>query len=416
MASVSKRQWRTPAGKLRSAWVVSYCDQAGKQRRSQFPSKRDADAERVRIEAAVSQGTHVPDGKTVSEAADSFLKYFEVLYKTGKKQRSTHCAYEQHVQHILKSDIANIPLARLTGADCTTFAEDLEKGLSGAMAFRVFGTLKTILGYSRRHQWILVDPTQGITVQRGDRPKVKIPSKLSLTRLLAAARKYDELIRDEEEENKKRAEAFVSSLLFGGLRMSELRGLPRSDVDVDGCRMTIKQRADRWRQIGKVKTEMSERTVPLPASAMAAIKTWMSAGPGSDEDLLFPNGKGKVEFYQNFYKRLWLPLMLLAGLAKKTIKVDEKGCEKVHIKPQFAMHALRHAAVSLWIEQGANPMKVQQWAGHSSVQFTLDVYGHLWADPVGDARIAEGAAQSLAERSGISPVAVLHRAHRHQAI
>src|SRR5262245_35649758 len=185
--------------------------------------------------------------------------------------------------------------------------------------------------------------------------------------------------------------------------MSEMRGLPRSDVDVDRRCVTINQHAYRWGEIGECKSKKSVRTVPLPASAIAAIRIWKSKGPRSDQDLLFPNGKGKVDFYQNVYRRLWLPVMLLAGLAKKTTKVDSQGRETVEIKPKFGMHALRHAAVSLWIEQGANPLQVQKWAGHSSVQFTLDVYGHLWNDPVGDARIAEGAAQSLADdgsRSG----------------
>src|SRR5215831_11859561 len=407
MASVSKREWRTRAGELRSAFSVLYKDRAGKPHRSQFPTRREADAERIRIEGALSQGTHVPDGKTVREAAESFLAYFEGLYKAGKKERSTYRAYEQHVRlHILERSIANILLARLTGADCAKFAEELEEDLSSAMALRVFGTFKTILAYSRRHQWILVDPTKEIKVERGNRHRVKIPSKSDLTRLLDGALKYDAQACDEKNnkdmgedrnKNKSKAEAFVSLLLFGGLRISELLGMRRLNVEVDRRRVTVNQRADRWRKIGRVKTEKSERTVPLPARAIAAIETWKSEGPASDQDLLFPNGKGKVDFYQNVYKRLWLPLMLLAGLAKKTTKIDGQGREKVAIKAQFAMHALRHAAVSLWIEQGANPLHVQKWAGHSSVQFTLDVYGHLWNDPVGDARIVDGAAQRLEE-------------------
>src|SRR5262249_1293225 len=188
----------------------------------------------------------------------------------------------------------------------------------------------------------------------------------------------------------------------GGLRMSEQLGLPRANVDVDGNYLTVNQRADRWREIGRVKTKKSERVVPLPARAIAAIKTWMSRARRSDQDLLFPNVKGKVDFYQNVYRRLWLRVMRLAGLVKKATKVDGQGREKVEIKPNFGMHALRHAAVSLWIEQGANALLVRKWAGHSSVKFTLDVYGHLWSDPEADARIVEGAAQSLAA-DDISP-------------
>lgn len=410
MATVSVRKWTRSSGKESKAWRVSYLDRAGAQHRPQYRTEREADAQRIRIERELSQGTHVPDGISVREAAERFLAHFEGLYKRGKKDRSTYRAYEQHVRlHISERRIAHIRLARLTAADCAKFAKELDEDLSCAMALRVFGTFKTILSYSRRHEWILVDPTDGIKVEKGKRPRVKIPSKSDLTKLLEGARKYD-LACDEknkkdddkdkdkdQDKNKKKAEAFVSSLLFGGLRMSELLGLPRANVDVDGHNLTVNQRADRWRKIGPVKTDKSERTIPLPTRAIAAITTWMSQAPRSDQDLLFPNGKGKVDFYQNVYRRLWLPLMLLAGLAKKTTKVDGQGRAKVAIKPAFSMHALRHAAVSLWIEQGALPLRVRQWAGHSSVRFTLDVYGHLWSDPVGDARIVEGAAQSIGD-------------------
>jgi integrase len=41
------------------------------------------------------------------------------------------------------------------------------------------------------------------------------------------------------------------------------------------------------------------------------------------------------------------------------------------------IHDLRHTAVALWIAAGANPKEVAARAGHASVSFTLDRYGHL---------------------------------------
>jgi integrase len=41
-------------------------------------------------------------------------------------------------------------------------------------------------------------------------------------------------------------------------------------------------------------------------------------------------------------------------------------------------HDLRHTAVALWIAAGANPKEVSVRAGHTSVRFTLDRYGHLF--------------------------------------
>jgi hypothetical protein len=44
------------------------------------------------------------------------------------------------------------------------------------------------------------------------------------------------------------------------------------------------------------------------------------------------------------------------------------------------IHDLRHTAVALWIAAGANPKEVAARAGHSSVSFTLDRYGHLYPE------------------------------------
>jgi integrase len=45
---------------------------------------------------------------------------------------------------------------------------------------------------------------------------------------------------------------------------------------------------------------------------------------------------------------------------------------------RFKWHALRHFAVSCWIEAGASPKTVQTWAGHSTLAMTMDTYGHLF--------------------------------------
>jgi len=48
--------------------------------------------------------------------------------------------------------------------------------------------------------------------------------------------------------------------------------------------------------------------------------------------------------------------------------------------PSFRIHDQRHTAISLWIKAGINPKDVSVHAGHTSVAFTLDCYGHLYPD------------------------------------
>ncbi|HSO54028.1 MAG TPA: tyrosine-type recombinase/integrase [Actinomycetes bacterium] len=63
-----------------------------------------------------------------------------------------------------------------------------------------------------------------------------------------------------------------------------------------------------------------------------------------------------------FRRRFWLPATRAAGLGGLRI------------------HDLRHTAVALWIAAGANPKEVAARAGHASVSFTLDRYGHLYPE------------------------------------
>lgn len=64
-------------------------------------------------------------------------------------------------------------------------------------------------------------------------------------------------------------------------------------------------------------------------------------------------------------------------------------------KPKFAIHALRHAAASLFIEQGWNPKKIQTLLGHASITMTMDVYGHLFENAEQDAGMFEKLEQDL---------------------
>jgi len=63
-----------------------------------------------------------------------------------------------------------------------------------------------------------------------------------------------------------------------------------------------------------------------------------------------------------FRARVWRPATRAAGL------------------DGLRIHDLRHTAVALWIAVGANPKEVAARAGHSSVSFTLDRYGHLYPE------------------------------------
>ena len=76
------------------------------------------------------------------------------------------------------------------------------------------------------------------------------------------------------------------------------------------------------------------------------------------------------------------------------------------------IHDLRHTAVALWIAAGANPKEVAARAGHASVSFTLDRYGHLYPEADTALRDRLDALYGSAQPAPISPVVRLPSAGR----
>lgn len=157
----------------------------------------------------------------------------------------------------------------------------------------------------------------------------------------------------------------IITAIFTGLRASELRGLRWSDVDLDSGELTVHQRADRWGVIGPPKSHAGKRTVPLAPMVVSALKEWRLACPQGPARLVFPNGKGRVAQITSIHYRGLGPLQKAAGITDND-------------KPKYGMHSFRHAAASLFIEQGFSPKRVQALMGHATIQMTFDTYGHLF--------------------------------------
>jgi integrase len=59
-----------------------------------------------------------------------------------------------------------------------------------------------------------------------------------------------------------------------------------------------------------------------------------------------------------------------------------KGAEKAGIE-RTRLHHLRHLAISLLLNSGADPFAVQKLAGHSDVRLATQTYAHVRAEALG---------------------------------
>jgi integrase len=107
------------------------------------------------------------------------------------------------------------------------------------------------------------------------------------------------------------------------------------------------------------------------------LAKWRDECPAGKLGLVFPNGAGNVESLPNIWDRFWSPHQMACGVA---VDGGKRDCDdKPILKAKYGWHMLRHAAASLFILHLAwTPKRVQTVMGHSSIQMTFDLYGHLF--------------------------------------
>ncbi len=341
-------------------------DKNGKRYRKQFQTKAEAETERMRIESEMMNGRHVPDcdTKTIKEGCNAWLLHKENLVRLGKRERVTARHYRTQIErHIENNAIAELKLNRVGASDVQQFVEELENTLSHALAVKTFATLRMSLNYCRLRGWLTQDPCKDVKIERPRRyeaQRVKIPAKADIKALLK---------KSEEIDITGKSTAMIRLMVFRGLRISEVRGLPRKALKLEESNPTVEifQRADDYSKIGRPKSSAAYRTIPLSPEDVLAFKKWLLSCGAKDDGLVFGTSSGKPNSYQNLIDRWWKPLM------KKAKLTDGK-------KPRFTPHQLRHAFASLHIERGTQPKQLQVLMGHSSINITMDTYGHLWND------------------------------------
>ncbi|WP_082453400.1 site-specific integrase [Rhizobium sp. Leaf262] len=172
------------------------------------------------------------------------------------------------------------------------------------------------------------------------------------------------------------------TLIFTGMRSSEVRGLRWQDVDLKRGEVSVRQRVDRWKKIGKPKSKAGIRTIPIPPMVINSLKA-LKLKQASISEIVFANPSGTTRTHVNLVNRGLQPTMIRAGISIDTGKVRVRG--KPIMKAKYTgLHALRHFYASWLINRKEDgglglPVKmVQERMGHSSIVMTMDTYGHLF--------------------------------------
>lgn len=383
MASIRKRTWTAKDGTEKTAWLVDYRDGAGARRFKTFERRKDADTWLTKASWEVSQGVHTSDSQSVTVAAAAEI-WIKVAEQKGR-ERGTIVQYRQLADLHIVPLIGAEKLSKLTQPRVVAFVDQMLETRSEDLTHKSVRALSRILQEAMRRGLVAQNVARDVKVEKSRRTdEVVIPAKEELRALIDAA----------EGDMK----PFMLVAILTGLRASELRGLRWQDVDFKERTITVKQRADKYCEIGPPKSKAGYRTIPIGDALVSELKKWKLRCPNGTLGLVFPATNGEVQDYGNLLRRKFYPLQLKAGVCDPVIedgkpKLTEKG--KQVMDPRYGFHALRHAAASAWIKQKVDLKRLTTWLGHSSVAITIDVYGHLIVDKDEDARLIAAAQAEL---------------------
>ncbi|MET0105765.1 MAG: site-specific integrase [Sedimenticola sp.] len=316
--------------------------------------------------------THI---KTVPQAVELWLDVCEKIGRDGREKVEPATLEEYRRRgRVIREYSWPKNLQELKPSDVVHFRNWLLHNKSRDLARRTLSSFHSVLIEMKHQGHITDDPASGISIKSGGRyedddSEVLIPSDQEMRDILGAADVMGKK-NDFARKSWTRYRPMIYLASFSGMRPSEYRGLPWSCVHAD--KVEVKQRADKCGIIGPVKSKAGKRTIFLPDLVTEMIWEWKDSCPASEADLVFPTATGRPQLLGKFRKGAWLPLMREADLmATETVNGAFKE------RPKYTLYSLRHYFASKLIEQGMDLKFLQDTMGHSRIEITLNVYGHL---------------------------------------
>ena len=352
MGSIDKEQRQKRDGTQYHVWRARTRLRNGEARSKRFPRKVDAEAWLTTMEAGKLDGT-AADPKLGRTTYGAWLDKWEPTRRHGSRA-STMARDESYIRNHLRPHWKDWQLAHIERTDVVEWVGDLsDKGLAPATVRKAYQLFAASIEGAITERYIGVSPCRSINLPKIARTNMRFLTPTEVGRL---ADKIDDRYR-----------ALVLVAAYGGLRIGELAGLHRDDVDIDKRQVRV-VRGVSWVKghlhVNQPKTAAGRRSIGLPQFVADALADHLDDHAG--EDIVFPAPGGGYLQPNLFRHRQFAPALIEAKLTGLRI------------------HDLRHTAVSLWIASGADVKRVAARAGHASTSFTLDRYGHLYPDAEDD--------------------------------
>jgi len=358
---------RKPGG--HRSWCI-VIDHQGERKTIAVGSRQAAERVKREVEARLALGGMAflqperPARPTLDEYATGWLKNVE-----HERKPSTAGFYGQFLRLYVLPRFGESRLDDIRREDVKRFISDLRAREFAKNTIRLaVTTLRAVLNGATEDQLIENNPAQGlgrfVKSEKATREATSLKPK-EVERLLQTA-KDDLGLADF---------ALIFTAVRAGLREGEIAALQWGDVqfgdgeDDDDRYIVVQRNYDRrWshkmltpksRKPRRVDISRELRRVLLQLRDERLVKAFAEGKSEISGELVFPSEAGTPIEMNNFSERVFKPLLSRAGLRK------------------IRFHDLRHSYGSLLIQAGASLAYVRDQMGHSSIQVTVDIYGHL---------------------------------------
>lgn len=328
----------------------------GKQRWKTFQRRKDAEKYLVTVVRTVHDGTYTELRPTLmSDVYNAWLSHLEMQEHLGRIKYSTARSNRRLLENHLRPAFGEYRSDQLTAEAVNGWIGTLakrvgEKDLAPKTYNHIITLAKAILKWGRRsdQRFLRHDPMEHVERLPKQQAERDILEPSELRELLEAAKQRPP------------ADVILKVAALSGLRRGELFGLQWQDVQrhQDGGSRLFIRRSIVLGRVTTPKTPGSYRVVDIPRGLVEELLLYRTAYPPQSE-WIFPNQHGGFQDGDNWSKRIFLPLVQGIGLRR------------------IGLHTLRHTYVSLLIAQGENIKYISRQVGHSTIQMTLDTYGHL---------------------------------------
>ena len=361
-------------------YSIKYRTPTGKQKwESGFHTKAAAQARLNEVLRELGTGHYVePKQATFASFAEEWIGSRVSI------RGSTLAAYQSIIKLWLTPAFGHRVVSEIQLSDVQRLVMDLSDKVSAKTLKNCLTLLRVMLVGTKgasgvKRGFIRHDPTRGVELpSRHMKPIVPL-SVDQVWKLIDAAATRGEL-----------GHAMVYMDAFTGLRRNEILALEFTDIDWFSKEVSVtkaisktaaRDGVHKWQwEIGSPKSPKSVRRVALPETVGQLLAAWRQARGPSAKYIFSNTGEGFLDpDYFNEY--VLAPITKAAGL-----------------KVRF--HDLRHFFASMLIAQGESPKYICDQLGHSSIQVTFDVYGHLFPQSREEAAAKLQKAMFASRRSG----------------